>query len=79
MAIRPPPGDFLLPSPPWGEGFGDGGTEGFPPSGLFPHLAKFYKTCYNNSGAWNMRWRCQYSVGGRPLIRIALEEAALLL
>ena len=22
-----------------------------------------------------MRWRCQYSVGGRPLIRIALEEA----
>ena len=27
MAIRPSPGDFLLPSPPWGEGKGDEGTD----------------------------------------------------
>ena len=27
-------------------------TGGFPPSGRSPHLAKFYKTCYNILGAW---------------------------
>ena len=26
-----------------------------------------------------MRWRCQYTVGGGPLIRIALEEAYFLI
>ena len=38
-------------------------------------LAKFYISCYNGFGASDMRWRCQYTVGGRPLCR---EEAALL-
>ena len=38
-------------------------------------LAKFYISCYNGFGASDMRWRCQYTVGGRPLSR---EEAALL-
>lgn len=38
-------------------------------------LAKFYISCYNGFGASDMRWRCQYTVGGRPLFR---EEAALL-
>ena len=26
----------------------------------------------------DMRWRCQYAVGGGPLIRVALEEAYFL-
>ena len=38
-------------------------------------LAKFYISCYNGFGASDMRWRCRYAVGGRPLFR---EEAALL-
>lgn len=27
----------------------------------------------------DMRWRCQYAVGGGPLIRVALEEAYFLI
>ena len=42
-------------------------------------LARFYILCYNSLGAWNVRWRFQYAVGGGPLIRIALEEAYFLI
>ena len=33
---------------------------------LFSHLANSDTICYNIPGASDMRWRCQYTVGGGP-------------
>ena len=33
---------------------------------LFSHLANSDTICYNTPGASDMRWRCQYAVGGGP-------------